>query len=772
LKKRALISVSGLVQGIGFRPFVYRMAAKRGLKGYVKNLGDAGVRIEVNGEEESIKKFLSDIKEEKPPIAMYAELNVVWRNHRSSYSEFTISKSDLKGGRKRISVIPPEISICERCLQNIFDSGDRHYLYPFTCCAICGPRFTTITDIPYDRIRTTMREFPLCENCDLEFFDPLDRRFNAQTICCPVCGPKMTLYDREKIIPLREDPIKKAAGLLKEGFIVAIKGIGGIHIATKVTEDKPLITLRERRTKPNKPFAVMSPRLEEIRKYALVSKAEEELLTSYAKPIVVLKKRSTFPFSEYISPELETIGVMLPYSGIHYLLFHYSHEPALVMTSANFPGEPMEISNEKVTQRLADVVDYFLLHNRKICARCDDSVVRIVDDNSAFLRRSRGYTPTPISLPFSSKKTIVAVGPELMSTSSILRDEKCYLSQHIGDVRSPESLDFLREAIWHLIKLLGAEKIDAIACDLHPLFLSRRVASELSKHFKAPIFEVQHHHAHLASLMVESGVKPEEKIVGITCDGVGFGADGNPWGGEILLADYRKFVRVGHLEPQPMPGGDLCTQMYGRMLQGILYGEVLDDELRDFLLNNCLRGFSRGTLEIQTVFKQLERRINTPFTTSTGRLLDAVSCLLGICYKKTYEGEGALKLEAAAARGKPMDMYVPLQIERWNKKLVLLTSPIVQKFMELLIDGYKSNDLARLFQETLARGIGTIAVRAANELGVKKIGFTGGVAYNDAITKGVRSQVEKEGLLFLRHKRVPSGDGGISFGQAVVASFL
>jgi len=768
--RRAIISISGLVQGIGFRPFVYRLAVKRGLKGYVKNLGDAGVVIDVSGEEDAVRALLRDLREEKPPIAIYTKIDVRWLDFSEQYSEFSIDTSDVERRGVKHSIIPPDISICPDCLRELFDPGDRHHLYPFTCCALCGPRFTTITGLPYDRERTTMADFPLCEECSREFHDPLDRRFNAQTICCPQCGPRMTLYHPEGSAVDGENPIREAASLLDEGFIVAVKGVGGIHLAVKTTGDDPLLRLRERRRKPGKPFAIMSPGLEEVERYATVSELERGLLTSYERPIVALRKREPFPLSAQISPGLHTVGVMLPYSGIHHLLFRHSREPALVMTSANIPGEPMAVSNRDAFQRLRGVADYLLLHNRAIYARCDDSVIKVIDGHPTFLRRSRGYVPMPVNLPFSSGVRVVAVGPELASTASLLKGDKCYLTQHLGDIESPESLAFLEDALRHLMRLLGVGRPDAVACDLHPGFLSRTVASELVEESGAHLVEVQHHHAHLASLMAECGVEPGEEVTAIVCDGYGYGSDGAPWGGEVLVGGYGGFQRVGHLEPQPMPGGDLCAIRYGRMLQGILYGEVPTEELREFLSENCSAGFPLGEREIEVVFNQLEKGINTPLTTSAGRLLDAVSCLLGISHARTYEGEGALKLEAAAAGGSLTPADLPVDVEERGGTLVLKTSQMVRRLLELR-GGYRREDLAYAFQGALAGGLAEMGVRTAEDRGLSAVGFTGGVAYNDVMTGIIRRRVEERGLRFLHHRRVPCGDGGLSLGQAAVASF-
>ncbi len=767
-EKRAIISVSGLVQGIGFRPFVYRLAIRRGLRGYVKNLGDAGVRIDVSGDESAIKNLLTDLVEAKIPLAVYTKIDVDWRKVSEEHLGFTIDTSDIGTNEVKHSFIPPDVSICPDCLREMYDPTDRHYLYPFTCCALCGPRFTTIVDLPYDRERTTMIDFPLCDDCGREFYNPLDRRFNAQTICDPLCGPKMTLYHLDGSIVQGGTPLTLAARLLNEGSIVAVKGIGGIHLATKTTDDDPLLMLRERRRKPGKPFAVMSPDLENVQKFALITETEREHMTSPARPIVALRKREPFPLSPLISPGLHTVGVMLPYSGIHHLLLHHIDEPALVMTSANYPGEPMFVSNEVAFRKLKGVADYLLLHNRRIHARCDDSVLRVIDDRPLFLRRSRGYVPLPISLPFSSKGIVVAVGSEQTSTAAILKEDKCYLTQHLGDIESPESLDFLSGSIDHLSNLLRVGKPNVVACDFHPNFLSRTVAAGLADDSGANLVEVQHHHAHMASLMADAGVEPDNEIVGVVCDGYGYGSDSSPWGGEVLMGGYEGFRRKGYLEPQPMPGGDLCALRYGRMLQGVLYDELPKDRLERVLSESCIDGFLSGGMEVEAVFEQLEKGINTPHTTSAGRLLDAVSCLLGASFVRTYEGEGALKLEALAASGRLCE-GLPIDVDRDGGNLVLRTSKMVGSILAMRAH-HRRYDLAYTFQNALAAGLAEMAVMVAEEHGLDVVGFTGGVANNDMITRVIHSKVEEAGLRFLRHRQVPCGDGGLSLGQAAVAS--
>jgi hydrogenase maturation protein HypF len=429
----------------------------------------------------------------------------------------------------------------------------------------------------------------------------------------------------------------------------------------------------------------------------------------------------------------------------------------------------MAKTNQDAFSRLEGIADYFLLHDREIYQRADDSVAKIVDGDPIFLRRSRGYVPMPLSLPFTSEVTVAAVGPEEASTAAVMKGDKCYLSQHLGDIESPEAVSFLRGALGHILKLTRAGTPDGIALDMHPTFLSRNVAAELAEESGASLVEVQHHHAHLASVMADAGVEAGEEIVGIICDGYGYGLDGAPWGGEILIGGYGDFRRAGYLEPQPMPGGDLSALRYGRMLQGVLYGEVSEERLRSLLLERCMGGFVGGEREMDLVFEQIEKGINTPMTTSAGRLLDAVSCLLGVSYRRTFEGEGAIKLEAAAINGGKASLELPVSIEMQGGTRVLRTSGMVRTLIDNLGE-HNRGDLAYAFQEALAEGLAEMAVDVAEEGGFETVGFSGGVANNDMITQVIRKTVEARGMRFLRHKRVPAGDGGLSLGQAAVAS--
>jgi len=756
---RVKINVTGIVQGVGFRPFVYRMAVKNGLKGYVRNKGDAGVEILLEGEEKRIKDFMRDLKERKPPLAQIYEVITTRLKGESKYEKFTIYKSsneaELSG-----SVIPADVAICDECLEELRELEDQRHEYFFITCTDCGPRYTIIERLPYDRENTTMQDFSMCNFCQNEYVDPLNRRFHAQTVACPKCGPKVYLTTRKGELIEHEDPIREAGKLLTEGFIVAIKGYGGFHVATATTNDEPLVRLREVKHRRQKPFAIMARSLEATKTFAEISRKEAELLTSYTRPIVLLNKSDEYFLSDLIAPGLHNVGVMLPYTGLHYMLFDGVNEPAFVMTSANPPNEPIIKDNEEALQKLGDTVDYFLFHNRQIAHRCDDSVVRMHKEDLVFIRRSRGYAPAPIRLREKAKRCVVGLGGELNNTACVLLEDKAFTSQHIGDVENVETRDFLENATKHLIRLTNS-KVEAVACDLHPKFTTTKLAQDLAKENNWQLVQVQHHYAHIAALMVEHDVK---EIVGICCDGYGYGIDGEAWGGEILLCtrESSSFKRVAHLEKQPLIGGDLATYYPLRMAAGILYKKVT---LEEWLLQNK-RHFPHGEREIQIILHQLEKNRNIIRTTSCGRILDAVAAVLDICYERTYEGEPAMKLESAAIKGKDV-----LKLKPVMKNSVLDTTQMLSEIFENRGKHSKA-DLAYSAHAYLAEGLATLAIEKALENKVKNIGFSGGVACNEIFALKMRKIVEDAGLRFLVHEVVPPGDGGSSFGQAVVGGFF
>ncbi len=748
------ILVKGIVQGVGFRPFVYRLALENRLRGYVQNRGDAGVRIVVEGDSSDIKHFIRELQTKKPPISQIHDLTVSYLDQKGSFSNFEIRESFL-GGDEKGSTIPADISICDYCLGEMCDFKDTKYAYFFITCTDCGPRYTIIRALPYDRINTSMNDFQMCIECQREYDSPVDRRFHAQTNACAKCGPQLSIANNKGEPLSCRDQISEAGRLINEGHILAVKGNGGFHLVCLTTDSEPLLRLRKVKDRRTKPFAIMARDLVTAKSFAQVNGFEAELLASYARPIVVLKKSETYFLSELIAPALHTIGVMLPYSGLHYLLFDSVEDPALTMTSANPPDEPIIIEDDVAIKQLGNVVDYFLFHNRRIEQRCDDTVLRAVGHTRAFIRRSRGYAPTPITLKTSTSRDILALGSELNATCCILIGKRAYLSQHVGDVETPEILSFLQDTIRHLLGLTKAEP-KVIACDLHPKFGTTILARRLGEQRNIPVVQVQHHHAHLSKLMCESGV---DEAVGIVCDGYGYGPDGEAWGGEILYSDIKGFKRIGHLQKQPMVGGDLATRYPLRMAAGILHDRV---NIKELLLKES-EHLPHGQEEIDVILKQLDSG-KTPTTSSCGRVLDAVSSLLGICYERTYEGEPAMKLEAAAAEGKD-ELRLEVKIES-----NIIDTRFLLEQIYIHLDKVRVQDLAFSAQSYLARSLAQLAVEQALSLDVSAVGFTGGVACNEYISNTVRSMVEKNRLTFLSHDKVPPGDGGISLGQAIVAA--
>lgn len=753
------ILVQGIVQGVGFRPFVYRLATNLNLSGTVKNLGNV-VEIKLKGSNAVIEEFIHRLQNELPPIAKIDSLEISEADNEN-FDNFKILKSDDSYSGE--SVIPPDVAICDKCLAEIRNPNDRRYKYPFNACTDCGPRFTVIETVPYDRIRTSMEDFPLCDKCEVEYKNPLDRRYHGEAICCEDCGPSMEIYKGHEKVD-SENPIKYAADRLSEGKIIAIKGIGGTHLVVDAKNNSAVKELRKRLGREMQAFAVMSKDLETVKGYAVLSKKEIETITSNKRPIVILKKNNDYDFPESLSPGLHNIGVMLPYSPMHYLLFDESKDiSTYVMTSANIPGNPMMITNEEILS-LDTVADYFLLHNRRILNRCDDSVIRFRNDELSFIRRSRGYTPEPykISEKYSiNNDTVLALGPELDVTFSIAKKDIVYPSQHIGNTNKYKTFNFLKEAINHLKRITKINEFDTIACDLHPQFFTTKLANELSDVYDAQVLPVQHHHAHVASLANDNDI--DEMIV-IAADGVGYGTDGTSWGGEILYTDISDFKRMASLEVQKMPGGDQATKYPARMLASILSNEYSNDELEDILKSNYNHFFKYGDIEIDNVIKQLNSNLNVGLSTSTGRVLDSISVALNICGERTYEGECSMKLESVAygARG---DIEIPFEIK--NNKLN--TSKILKEVIELKEKGENVKEIANAAQNTISNGLSELAIRSADKKGVNQIGATGGVFYNEAITLACKNYITSRGFEFIQHKNTCAGDGSVSLGQAIVA---
>ncbi len=756
---RVKINVTGIVQGVGFRPFIYRTAVKNSLVGYVRNKGDAGVEILLEGRQRDINKFFRELRENKPPLAQIYDVATTRLRGEEEHEKFAIWKSsnetELSG-----STVPSDVAICNACLKELRDSKNARHDYFFVTCTDCGPRYTTIERLPYDRGSTTMREFAMCCLCKKEYTDPLDRRFHAQTVACPKCGPTVCLTTREGKTIASKDPIREAGRLLSEGHVLAIKGYGGFHVATSTIRDGPLARLRGEKHRSQKPFAIMARSLGAAETFADVTSREADLLTSYIGPIVLLNKSGEYFLSDLVAPGLHNIGVMLPYTGLHHMLFDNVDDVAFVMTSANPPNQPIVKDNNEALETLGSIVDYFVFHNREIAHRCDDSVIRIHDDRQVFIRRSRGFAPTPIRLNEKAKACVLALGGELNNTACVLNGDKAFVSQHIGDVENVETRHFLENATKHLVRLTNG-KIEAIACDMHPKFTTTRLAQDLAKENRWQLTQLQHHYAHIAGLMIEHKI---DEMVGICCDGYGYGPNGEAWGGEILLCTRQKlgYERLAHLEKQPLVGGDLATRYPLRIAAGILAREI---DVTDWLLQNK-QSFPHGEKEVQILLHQLRKDGDVIETTSCGRVLDAVAAVLGVCVERTYEGEPAMKLESAALRGKDV-----LELKPKISGDTLETKHMLLEIFENRKKCSKA-DFAYSAHAYLSKSLAQLAIENANNEGVKAVGFSGGVACNEILAKIMRKSVEAEGLRFVVHESVPPGDGGLSFGQAVAAGFF
>ncbi|MDD1694159.1 MAG: carbamoyltransferase HypF [Methanoregula sp.] len=737
--QKGRITVRGIVQGVGFRPFVYAKAAEFGIAGTVKNLGS---EVEIFAKGARFSNFLAAVSR-GPPLARIDSVECTETNATIA-DGFVILKSSTGSFS---GMIPPDIAICDECITDIFTHGGRYENYWATSCVNCGPRYSIIREIPYDRERTSMEEFPMCPACAAEYHDPHSRRHHAQTIACASCGPELSLFEKLGHKVDCPDPVKEAAGLLDAGFILAMRGIGGFHLACiEDAADK----LKHRLGRIEQPFAIMV-RPDHIGQLARVSTENRQVLESPVHPIVVLEKRD--PTAHSAISNLHTVGCMLPYTGLHHLLFFHLKHPLLIMTSANMPGYPMITGIDVAMAKLSRDADFFLTHDRQIVNRCDDSVVR----DGYIIRLSRGIAPKRTAIALGNQ-CILGVGPELNANATIYRNGFAVTSPHVGNVRNPATLDYLQETVHNLSRILGA-KPDVIAHDLHPQFLSTRFAREIASEHGLELVPVQHHRAHIAATTTEP-------CIGIAIDGVGYGDDGTVWGSEIFSGQVPDLVRVAHLEPVAMPGGDMATKFPERMLYGIL-----PDERVRLLLTS--RGWS--DVELGVLEKQVVSGFNVTQTTSTGRVLDAASALLGCCRERTYDGEPAMKLESAAAGGIAEAWELAFSVRDGCETLssrALMTTTLDRLLAAPSGDRQAIRDIAASFQYNLARGIAQMAVRAAGHDGMKVIALSGGVAYNNAIRTTIEKEVSAQGLACITNREYPLGDGCVSFGQCVYAGHL
>jgi len=783
--------ITGVVQGVGFRPFLFQLAHSYGLKGEVFNTSQ-GVTLTLEGTFENIENFSNNIIERKPPLASISEIE----SHSvpfSNYKEFTISRSSNPliiniedNNSKKIfsnstALISPDVSVCSECLQEMQDPANRRFNYPFINCTNCGPRYTIIKDIPYDRANTSMDRFIMCSQCQKEYDDPFDRRFHAQPNGCPVCGPHLFLVDRfgveiasDKYYGKKGDLVSTttldvASKFLKQGKIVALKGLGGFHLAVDAMNSDAVAKLRMRKKRPHKPFALMAASIEVASQFVHISSEERELLESYHRPILLLPRKRHARDCQ-IAPGNTFLGIMLPYTPLHYLLLRKG-PPMLVMTSGNRSGEPISIENSDALDAFCCIADCFLLHNRDIYFRADDSIMQFQNLKPRFFRRSRGFAPLPIVLSkaLSSDMAILGCGAGLKNTVCLTSGNKAFLSQHIGDLENEKIFAFYRDSISHLKKVLDIEP-EIIAHDLHPGYLSTRFANSLKKEGSLPdikLIAVQHHHAHAVSCMAENSLDGD--VIAITLDGTGLGTDGNIWGGEILLCNERTFQRKAYLQYIPMPGGDAAVREPWRMALSYLYA-AFGDNLFDLELP-FFKEVSHSKLDF--MIQMVKKKVNAPLTSSCGRLFDAVASLCSIRHEITFESQAAMELQANSYPPENSARYdfaiKRITYEQGEECFIIDPLPFIRELVDDIHNNISKNSIGAKFHQTLIEMFICVAEKIHRNTGIKRVVLSGGVFNNSFLLNGMSHALEKRGFKVFSHSRVPSGDGGIALGQVVIA---
>lgn len=803
------IHITGIVQGVGFRPFVYGLATRLAIKGWVRNTS-AGVEIEVDGDLPALDEFIRALRTEVPPLAQIDELEIE-QTCANGYVNFAIIESEAI--QDAFQPVSPDVCVCPDCLRELFDPKDRRYRYPFINCTNCGPRFTIIQDIPYDRPNTTMSGFPMCPDCSSEYQDPLDRRFHAQPVACPVCGPRVWLeYSPQYSSPESkltetiegDQAIRSAQSLLVEGKILAIKGLGGFHLACDALNLQAVSELRRRKLRVDKPFALMMPDIYTVSAHCALNEQERLLLESHQRPVVILQRREGTNIADQVSPNQDTLGVMLPYTPLHYLLFAAEQDKAernltlqrrkypavLVMTSGNISEEPIAIDNDEARQRLAPLADAFLMHDRPIRTRCDDSVVRVfplpspestepriaptfkshILDPKLLLpiRRSRGYAPFPLRLKWNTPP-LLAVGAELKNTFCLARDRYAFISHHIGDMENYETLQTFEDGIAHLESLFRISP-SVLAYDLHPNYLATRYALERAARSGLESLGVQHHHAHVAACMAEHGLDRNAQVIGVAFDGTGYGADGAIWGGEFLLANYSGFTRAAHLDYIPLPGGDAATRKPARTALAYLWKAGIDWE------THLPPVIFLSADERNALHSQLELRINSPLTSSMGRLFDAAAALAGIRQQVNFEAQAAIEFENLVdltemhsypfdILGRPGSSEIPE-----FRPMIIDHAPLIKAMTEDIQNRVSVGIVAARFHNAVAAIVVEICQRLREMTTINEIVLSGGVWQNVTLLTKTYLLLQQEGFVIYHHNRIPPNDGGISLGQAAVAA--
>ncbi|MEU4463962.1 carbamoyltransferase HypF [Streptomyces sp. NPDC024017] len=757
---RRRVTVRGTVQGVGFRPFVHRLATDLGLAGFVSNTA-GGVLIEVEGPPDGVADFCDRLAKEPPPLATVTGVGVEDLPATGADDAFGIRSTDRSPGS---TLLPPDTATCPDCLRELGDPADRRHRHPFVTCTHCGPRFTIATGMPYDRVATTMTAFPMCGECAREYGDPLDRRFHAQPVACPDCGPRLRLVRAcgSGVRPARDaEALASARALLAAGRIVAVKGLGGYHLACDATDARAVDTLRARKARGGKPFAVMCADLDEVRRIAELPASARAALTSSRRPIVLLRRRAEANgLAPGVCPGSPHLGVLLPYTPVHTLLFGLPGDPpgprVLVMTSGNRSGEPIVTDDDEALTRLAGLADAWLAHDRPIASPCDDSLLRVRPDGTEqVLRRSRGYVPRPLRLPVPVRPAL-AVGGDLKNALCLGEGDQAWFGPHIGDMGDLATLEAARRADTHLRGLTGVSP-ELVAADRHPGYHSTRWAARLAGH--APVL-VQHHHAHIASAMAEHGLDGTTPVIGVAFDGTGYGTDGTVWGGEILLAGYGGFRRYAHLSPAPLPGGDAGVANPCRLALARLWAAGLPWDTDLPCVTACLPD------ELSVLEKQLTGGLACVATSSMGRLFDAVSSLVGVCHRAGYEAQAALELEAAATSAWGADTSA------YTFARGLDPAPVLSALVADLRRGTPAAVLAARFHRAVARAVAEICRRARQDTGLTCVALSGGVFANALLEEECARLLTEDGFAVLRHGEVPPNDGGLALGQLVVAAHL
>ncbi len=753
--KRLFLKVEGIVQGVGFRPFVYKQAISLELKGWINNNSE-GVYIDIEGQEDNLNTFIHNLKCKKPPLAKIDNI-IVNKKELLNYENFEIRESESK--KEKFTLISPDIAVCEECIKDISNPSNRRYKYPFTNCTNCGPRFSIIKAIPYDRANTTMKKFVMCRECQEEYIDPVNRRFHAQPNVCKECGPKLWIEDSYGVKIKVNDVLEWTRRKLKEGKIFAIKGLGGFHLVCDAENEEAVRLLRTRKKRPDKAFAVMIKDIDVVKKYCNVKAEEEKVLTDSKKPIVILGQSDNYNLSRYIAPNQKTLGVMLPYTPLHYLLFEDSIK-ILVMTSANINGLPLEYKNESAVKKLTEIADYFLLHNRDIHMSVDDSVVRVMNNEVHMIRRARGYVPEPIKM--ENTKEILACGSNMKNTFCVGKENNLFLSQYNGDLENLETFEHYENNIEYFKNIFNFVP-KYVACDMHPSYASTQYAYNSV----IPKIEVQHHHAHIVSCLVENNIN--KKVIGIAFDGTGYGTDKKIWGGEFLICDNKEFTRFGYLDYVKMPGGEKAVKEPWRMAVSYIYkmfeSKMWSEYNTDLSIGEILIKLYGD--KAANIIAVLEADINCPETSSMGRFFDAAASLIGVRDNVTYEGQAAIELEAIQLNNSLSTYDYDIVKEEFY---VIKPEKIILGIVKDRLSGEQASAMSDKFHNTIIRLAKDMCKLIRKNTGINEVALSGGVFQNCILLKGLINELENENFSVYTNKLIPTNDSGVALGQIVIAN--